>query len=80
MTHPITKILADIRGAQSQAARERLTALRHHLGMTQRQFAAAVGRSVDWVRSVEIGRATASPAIAEAAERLLVKPPVEKIG
>ena len=69
--HPITTILAEIRAAQSEDARERLLSLRRRLQMTQAQFAEAIGMSLDAVKSCETGRTAADPARAAAAERLL---------
>lgn len=62
-------LLRTIRAQQSDDARERLTTLRHKLGMTQTQFAAAIDVSVSLVRSYERGAAAADPARADAAER-----------
>lgn len=68
--HPISPILAEIRAAHSEAARVRLLALRHRLGMTQPQFAEAIGLSTITVKKYEAGNIAADLARAEAAERL----------
>lgn len=62
-------LLCTIRAQQSDAARERLTTLRHKLGITQTQFAESIGISVSLVRAYERGAATADPARADAAEQ-----------
>lgn len=69
--HPIAPILTHIRAAQAEAARTRLLALRKDLGITQREFAERIGKSLDWVKSIEGGRTPADLALVEAAEILL---------